>query len=313
MEIYIVVTMDCERPPSDAVPLASGPPDLMTSEAWVRAYARRAANYDLPVSFFLHPEVAADQADLYRELEADGACLGMHLHPWKFVGGRYKAHFGGMADERLRTCLEETTAMWCDAIGRHPLYFRPGTFSANDNAFRILAEQGFRGGSISVPGRFYPRQNAIWVGAEPDPHRGHVCFRQLPGALEFANMPVSVDLSRMIEKDGKRFHWDLRPDFADADYDEIAQNIVAQTLARQPLVPVINMITHNDHDYTDNGERNSRNFEAVLRAITDACAAAKLDPVGTTIEKICDLVLAAPAVEPDFDPVAMPRGFFDPT
>jgi len=311
MKIYVVITMDCERPPSGAVPLASGPPDLATSEAWVRAYARRAANYDFPVTFFLHPEVATDQADLYRELEAEGACLGMHLHPWKFVGGRYKAHFGGLPDDQMRACLKETTAMWSDAIGRHPLYFRPGTFSANDNSFRILTEQGFRGGSISVPGRFYPKQNAIWTGAEPDPHRGHICFRQLAGSLDFANMPVSVDLSGIIEKDGKTFHWDLRPDFAVADYQGIARNILTQVLSRKPLVPVINMITHNDHDYTDDDERNTRHFETVLRAITDACEAEKLEPVGTTIEKICDLVLAAPPAEPGFDPVAMPRGFFE--
>ena len=309
-DIYIVITMDCERPPADTHAIASGPPDLATSEVWVRAYAERAGRHGYPVSFFAHPEVVAEQAVLYRGLADDGATLGMHLHPWKFDDGRYKAHFGGMAEAEMKACLNDAIAMWQDAIGRHPLYFRPGTFSANDNAFRVLAEMGFRGGSLSVPGRFYPQQNAIWTGAEPDPHRGHISFRQLAGALDFANMPVSVDHSTLLEKDGKRYHWDLRPDFVDADYSAIARNIVAQITARAPSVPVINMITHNDNDYTDEDNRVCRNFEEVLRQIELAVAEAGLNPVAATIETIADLVLATPPVDQPFDPVAMPRATF---
>ena len=302
--------MDCERPPADTHAIASGPPDLATSEGWVRAYAERAGRRGYRVSFFAHPEVVAHQAALYRELAADGAALGMHLHPWKFDDGRYKAHFGGMPEAQMKACLSDAIAMWQDAIGHHPLYFRPGTFSANDNAFRVLAEMGFRGGSLSVPGRLYPQQNAIWTGAEPDPHRGHVAFRQLAGALDFANMPVSVDHSTLLEKNGKRYHWDLRPDFVDADYCAVARNIVAQITARAPKVPVINMITHNDNDYTDDDNRVCRNFEEVLRQIKSASAEAGLNPVAATIETITDLVLATPPDDQPFDPVAMPRASF---
>ena len=83
-EIPIVFTMDCERPTSDTHAAASGPPNLEKAEIWTRAYADIAAEFGLPVTYFIHPEVAAAQPDLFQELEAGGHCLGLHLHAWRF-------------------------------------------------------------------------------------------------------------------------------------------------------------------------------------------------------------------------------------
>ena len=47
--------------------------------------------------------------------------------------------------------LSEASALWQDAMGARPLYFRPGTFSANDAVFRVLGAVGLRG----------------WVGLRP--------------------------------------------------------------------------------------------------------------------------------------------------
>src|SRR5690606_19128288 len=113
------------------------------------------------------------------ELEGQGACLGLHLHPWKFGDGTYRAHFGGLTEAQQRAALSEAIALWQRAIGRRPRYFRPGTFSANDASYRVLVDLGFRGGSIAAPGRVYPDLSSIWTGAEKDPHRPHATFRQL--------------------------------------------------------------------------------------------------------------------------------------
>jgi hypothetical protein len=304
--------MDVEPPTPDTHPSATGPDSWADSETFIRGYADRAGEFGFPVSFFIHPEVTVMQADLFHQLADEGHCVdGLHIHPWKFDDGKYEAHFGGLGEDAMRACVSEAIAMWKAGMGRRPLYFRPGTFSGNDVMFRVLHDLGFRGGSCSIPGRVWRRMNAIWTGAEPDPHRAHGVFRQLVGDLPFANMPVAVDFSRTTVTIGSNFqpvdpadatgdantvtsHWDLRPDWRDADYETIADNIVNQILARAPAVPVINCVTHNDNDYTDPEDRVCVNFRRSMQAITDACARAGVTAHGTTLADICDQVLACP-------------------
>lgn len=300
-KIHIVLTMDNERPISETDNAASGPPDYAAAEAWTRAYADIAAGYGFPVTFFVHPEVAVAQAGLFRELEANGHCLGLHLHAWRF-DPRYRCEFGGLTEDQARAMLTEASAIWQRTFGAPPKYFRPGTLSANDSIFRVLAELGFRGGSISLPGRVFPDKHAVWMGAPLDPHRGHAFFRLMEGDLDFANMPITVDCSTLIEKDGRHFYWDLRPDFPDVDHKMLVRNAVDQIMRRKPAVPCINLLTHNDNDFTDPENRVQRNFRTALDEIVAACQAANLQPVGATLAQICDLVLAQPAVEKEFDP-----------
>ena len=312
-KIYVVVTMDVEPATSTTHPSATGPDNWEDGEKFVRGYVDRAAEFGFPVSFFIHPEVTEVQSDLFLELGEKGHCVeGLHLHAWKFRDGKYEAHCGGLSANDLRAVMSESISMWQSGMGRRPLYFRPGTFSANDTMFGVLAELGFRGGSCSMPGRIWRRMNAIWTGAEPDPHRAHAVFRQLVGDLEFANMPASVDFSSRTVTVGSNFrkvdpnsteaagsntvssHWDLRPDWRDADYEVIANNIVEQLQARQPSIPTINMITHNDNDHTNPNDRVCANLLKSFGAITKACEAHGITPVGTTLDKICDMVLAEP-------------------
>lgn len=299
-EIHVVITMDCERPTTETRPEATGPRSYELSDRYIRGYVAIAAEFGFPVSFFIHPEVAMAQKALFLELEAKGACLGLHLHPWKFMDGRYRSHFGGLSEGEQRAILSEAIGLWLNTFGRRPLYFRTGTFSANDSTYRVMAELGFRGASNSVPGRLYPDLNAAWVGAEPDPHRAHPCFRLIKGTLDLANMPLTVDFSSVVEKQGRRFHWDLRPDWQGVDFRQIATNIVAQLKARAPKVPVMTLVTHNENDYMDANDRVCRNFRTVLNEIVAACEAAGAKAVGTTFDKICDRVLSEPVGEPEF-------------
>ena len=192
-EIFVLVTMDVEKAlPANRPASTTGPRNYEESAVFIEAYVQRAKSHGFPVSFMIHPEVTHEHKALFNQLEEDGACLGLHLHPWKFLDGRYKAHFGGLTRDEQRDILGEAIEMWSDAMIRKPLWFRPGTFSANDNTMPLLAELGFRGGSISLPGRVYPDMCAVWAGAPPDPHFGHAAFRHLPGELDFVNIPLSV-------------------------------------------------------------------------------------------------------------------------
>ena len=310
--LHVVITMDVEPPTPDTHPTATGPESWADSEKFIRGYVERAAEFGFPVTFFIHPEVAVEQADLFEELKGRGCCVeGLHLHPWKFRDGKYRAHFGGLGEQDLRAVLSESISMWQSGMGRRPLYFRPGTFSANDHMYQVLVDLGFRGGSCSVPGRIWPRMNAVWTGAAPDPHRAHPVFRQNVGSLPFANMPVAVDFSETRVSIGAQWrdvdpetaardantaisHWDMRPDWQSANYERIAANIISQVRQRGATIPVINSITHNDNDFTDPNDRVCRNFVRAMQAMTDAAGAAGMTPVGSTIETITDLVLAEP-------------------
>lgn len=301
-KIYISVSMDCERDRTFTDPNASGPADFAASADWVRAYSDLAGEYGWPVTFFLHPEVAEGQSDLFLELEEGGACLGLHVHPWKFGDGKYRAHFGGLSGDEQRALVSEATALWQQAIGRRPEYFRPGTFSANDATYQVLVDLGFKGGSISAPNRVYRDLNSIWTGAEKDPHRPNAVFRQLRGTLPFGNIPLTHDYSKLEDVNGRRFHRDLRPDYQDANYHLIANNIVEQIVQRSPAVPVIHMVTHNDHDYTDPEDRVRKNYDVVLKEIDQACRRRGIEPVGATIQELAGMVLALPVEDAAFVP-----------
>ncbi len=312
-KIYVVATMDVEPATSTTHPTATGPDNWEDGEKFIRGYVDRTGEFGFPVSFFIHPEVLEVQADLFKELGEKGHCVdGLHMHSWKFRDGKYKAHFGGLTENEMRANLSEGIAMWQTGMGRRPLYFRPGTFSSNDFMYQVLVDLGFRGGSCSLPGRIWRLMNAIWTGAEPDPHRAHACFRQLVGDLEFANMPVSVDFSNRTVTVGSDFqkvdpnspeaagantvssHWDLRPDWRDADYPTIAGNIIDQVMKRNPSIPVLNFITHNDNDHTDPNDRVCANLIKSMTAMNEAAKERGITLEGTTLDKICDMVLAEP-------------------
>lgn len=311
-ELSVVLTMDCEPTTATSDRTASGPKDLARGERAVLGYFDIAASYGFPVSYFIHPETALAQAPLFNDLSKRGACLGLHLHPWKYSVWRYQqrrffAHYGGLSENDQRALLSEASTLWHEAIGRRPEYFRPGTFSANDAIFRVLAELGFRGGSCSAPGRVVPEMQAIWTGAEPDPHRAHAHFRQARGDLDFANVPLSADLSALLTaKKGRRMHADLRPDVDwpaeyGVSYKTIATNIVTQVQERAPAVPAIVIITHNHYEFGDASDAATRRLRDSLDSLCAACSAAGIRPVGATLSKVVDDVLALPYVQETFE------------
>ncbi len=292
-DVHVVLTLDCERPTSETDPRASGPPSYAAGIESTHGYVRTAESRGYPVSLFVHPEVAVSDPVVFKQFEADGHTLGLHLHPWRFSDGKYGAELGGLPDNDARAVIAEATAVWQSALGYRPKLFRAGAASANDSTFRILSELGFEGGSTTIPGRVYPDIHAIWAGSDPDPHRANAVLRQLPGDLDFAEMPISVDLSRQVHKNGRRFHWELRPDW-DVNYDDVAFNILSQVTAREADVPVINMVTHNDHNFADPNDPYSVSFSSIIDAIEKACDRAQLTPIASTVQRVVDLTLRLP-------------------
>ena len=318
-EINVVLTMDCEPTTATSHPAATGPGTWSAGEDAVRGYVEIAAGYGLPVTLFAHPEAAVAQSTMFRELEHNGACLGLHMHPWKYslwrhAGRKYMAHYGGLTAAEQDELLAESADIWGEAIGHRPQYFRPGTFSANDAIFQVLSAQGFRGGSCTAPGRLIPEMQAIWTGGQPDSHRASPVFRQALGALDFANMPLSADFSKLLAGPaGRNMFADFRPDVDwpgqyGVSYRTIATNIVRQVVERAPRVPVLKAITHNHYTYSNAADPVYGRLRVMLDEMLAACHAAGLRVVGTTLKDVADAVLAQPPV---LEPFVCEGAIFD--
>jgi hypothetical protein len=218
-DVSVILTMDCEPALFELSALAkqlsgSGPATYEQGERSIRGYVEAADNEGYPVTLFAHPEVARAQTDLLLELQSAGACLGMHLHPYKFDDRRYPRDLGGFDGDQQRALLCDATEVWSEALGQHPRYFRGGVFSANDDTFGVLADLGFEGGSLSCPGRVLPQAMAVWAGAELYPHRANLSFRQISGDSDFIEVPISVDTSRPMARGDRHeagFEWPYIP------------------------------------------------------------------------------------------------------
>lgn len=298
--IYILVTMDVEPVLEDRPPGATGPLNYDDSERSVRAFAGLAADFGCRVSLMIHPEAARAHPRTFHDLAEDGACLGLHLHPWKFADGHYRSHLGALSADQQCALLSEAIAMWYSGLGTRPRYFRPGTCSANDSTYGVLEDLGFVGGSVSLPGRVLPDLCSVWAGAELDPHRAHRTFRQLSGDLNFVNIPLSVDTSSVQIRGNRSFHWDLRAEWDNADYSVIATNIVSQVQKRAPVVPVVHLITHNDHDFEDSADPACRNLHKALETVWKACSELGVKPVGATFTEVTDLVRSCRTEQKEF-------------
>lgn len=310
-EISVVISMDCEPSTATSHPKAAGPRDWAMGERAVLGYAEIAKRYGFPCTFFVHPETILAQADMFRALEREGHCVGLHVHPWKYSywrygGERYRAHFGDLSEADATALLAEASALFHQAMGRPPPYFRPGTFSANDSSFRVLAALGFRGGSVSAPERVYRETRSVWSGCEPDPHRANATFRQIAGGLPFGNMPLSADLSQILTApNGRRMPADFRPDTDwpgqyGVSYRSIAENILAQVIRRAPAVPVLNAISHNMFEYRDPADAVCQRFRVMLDELAGACERAGVKPVGTTVADIAERAVRVSPPEEEF-------------
>ena len=296
-DVYLLMTADCETarsdlPASALAMSASGPADYQESERSMRGYAGFARRYGFPLTLFVHPEVARANSSLLIELKDEGACLGLHLHPYKFLAGAYQFDLGYYSAVEQRKMLSEASALWEDALGFRPRYFRAGYFSANDSTFRVLSELGFLGGRLSLPDRLLPPHQSVWVGAPPYPHRVHLDFRLMAGDSDFVEVPVAVDYEQPFDVGhaGDRGHaWPYVP--AGYPHKQAIWNIVNRIRDTKPPIGVIVLDTHNDQDYLDPMHPASQNLELILSEAVATCNALDMKLTGATVESIRGIVL----------------------
>lgn len=297
--IYILMTMDCETARSRVSPHGlsmspSGPADDAESERSIRGYIDTCKAAGYPATLFLHPEVTAAHPDMLLEMQSNGACLGLHLHPYKLVDSDWKHDLGAYEADEQRTILIEAVEKWERALGIRPEYFRAGYFSANDATFGILADLGFKGGSLSNPGRSLPSHRSVWVGALPYPHRADTAFRLTEGTGDFIEVPVAGAYGRPVTSGHAGeigYEWPYIPHTYEhaAGVADIFRRFVND---RHPFSTYVTD-THNDHDYSDPQSAASVNLRSILDAIEAESERMDLHPAGITIDALCDRVREA--------------------
>ncbi len=295
-KVYILATMDVEPIKQEAN--WTGPENAQESEDYIRCYWEIAYKYGYTVSFFIHPEAALLHGKLFNEYNSNGACLGLHVHSTKFHYPDYKYEFGYYDAAAQEEIISSASREWEAAMGFKPLYFRPGAFSANDATAMVLAKLGFRGGSLSIPGRIWPERYCVWAGAPRYPHRAHTSFRCAPGYLDFIDVPLSVDYSNPVSRRGFFYYQDLRPSARQVSAEDILRHIIGQIKEDNPRVPVIQLIAHNDQPFDDPASESYRRLALVLSSIETLCKQNDLKAVDSTIEEICSLELSSPPEVP---------------
>jgi hypothetical protein len=287
-DVNILLTMDIE--PLSIETMWKGPPSVEASERSIRAFSKIVQDAGFPVSLFVHPEMAQLQRRLLRELERDGACMGLHIHATKFQHPLWDYEFGAYSADDQRAMLEDGKEQWAMALDHAPLTFRPGAYSANDMTFPTLVAAGFRGGGVSLPGRVWRARYCCWHGAEFDPHRAHEAFRLVRGAMPFANLPVSVDLTTSVILHGVPSLQRLHPK-SELPVDTLLRNILAGIRSREPNVPTLHLTANNGEPYEDEDDIWAPWLRATLEALRPVCAEFDYRPAPATVESVTEQVL----------------------
>ncbi len=296
-KVLILFTMDVELPTTSGE--VSGPKSHEEGEISVCNYMKAIGEYGYSPTFFIHPELGEVQGSLFQKLKANGACLGLHLHSTKFFKKRYPCEMGGLSENEQREILRMAIDLFQENLGFRPEIFRPGVFSANDNTFKVLHDLGFKGGSVSIPGRIWPERCCIWSGSISHPHFANANLRHLKGNLPFVEIPLSVDYTQGLQLNHQAYwHYrDLRPGQKDIeagsfeksfipldDYKLILKNIVNQLVSDDPSVKTIVVDTHNDLEYLDMSNESARQLHTVLEYIKPELKKYGLEPVDATLD-----------------------------
>lgn len=295
--VWIVFTMDVELNTSGDGK-TSGPATSAEGARRIREYFDCVGAFGYTPSYFVHPDIGDEQVEVLLDLKKQGAFLGLHLHPVKFTRQPAAYELGGLTRTEQLDILGQARDMFAGRFGFVPTYFRPGCFSASDVTFSVLQELGFVGGSVSIPGRIWPERCCVWAGTEFHPHYANPAFRQLPGAMDFVNIPLSVARLHGLRRHPVGFlHYpDLRPggvysndEDSGRDHRDLLGQIVRQLVDDRPLLKTIVVDVHNDRDFCDLSTTSAQQLRQVLDGIGPLLAEHRLSPVNGPFDEVASV------------------------
>jgi peptidoglycan/xylan/chitin deacetylase (PgdA/CDA1 family) len=223
-------------------------------------------------TFLVIPGDIEAHASAYRELEAQGHEIGLHVHPKELGYGEF---FGAESAAAQRKILTEASDRFAQVMGRRPVSFCPGYASANDFTFGILEELGFTHGMVSIPTRNLPQCACVWGGSPLDPRYPHRYNRVLNGDVNFVDLPPTVDPdSRMW---GGTHPLDLRVELVDAkNHWYTVDKAVRRQLTGNTPLKQIHALTHNVFDYSDPKNFRRETYVGIVQAARQIAEREKL-------------------------------------
>jgi peptidoglycan/xylan/chitin deacetylase (PgdA/CDA1 family) len=293
-QVFVLFTMDVE--PATSQVGVSGPASLEAGARAIWDYHELLAASGYPATYFVHPEVAQSQTDLFHRLRDAGSGLGLHIHTTKFAPAPQPVELGGLSAAQQREILQMGLTLFTESLGYRPELFRPGCFSANDLTYGVLTDLGFVGGSISIPGRIWTDRFCVWSGAYPYAHRAHATFRQRRGKLPFVDIPLSVDLTVPLQDHPLGFsHYpDLRPggvysddELVTHDRQQMLRNILQRMAQDDPPVKTVVIDVHNDRDFLG-ASQAADHLRSLLASLDPEIESMGWEPVGATFQTVID-------------------------
>ena len=284
--LYVTFTMDCEAIERDSP--QGGPQTWGLAARAAEGFARTLLDAGMAATYFIIPDTARKQADLFRQLEKEGIELGMHCHPQ--IDG-YKDFLAGYNVDQQKEIIDLGIRRWSGALGKQPETFRPGNASANDDTYIALVELGFTQGSVSLPERRHLGIKADWENAYPFAHHIDPLDRRVPGTIEFYEVPITSDLQKV----GMNGRHDFTPRHLRIEYEDLesyAEDIIRTNVDRMVAENVdmktLVFVTHNTQDYSDPNDASSARLRKMIELVKRLAGDYELKLVPATIVQVHD-------------------------
>lgn len=257
-DLYVNLQVDCE-----ATQHAVADPAL--GERAVRALGEILADTGMKGTFVVIPSDLRAHAAIYRDLQAQGHEIGLHIHP---ADQGYQEFLGVYGFDDQVAILSEGIEVFAAEMGARPRCFTPGYASANDHTFPALEAVGLTHGFVSIPTRNLPQCACVWGNSPQDAHYPHRYNRCLCGDVDFVDVPPTVDVESRLW--GGAHPQDLRIELVDAkNHWYTIQKSVARQLAADERIPVkyLKALTHNTFDYSAPHDFRRETLYSVVAAI----------------------------------------------
>lgn len=260
--MYFTLQVDCE-----ATQQSIRDPKL--GERAIRGLGHICAETGIKASFQVIPPDIKKHFRIYRQLEAEGHEIGLHVHPTEQGYQEFLGVYG--FDEQVKI-VREAMDVFAQQMGRAPRGFTPGYGSANDHTFPALESLGLRHGLVSFPTRNLPQCACVWGNSPQDLHYPHRYNRCLCGNVDFVDVPPTIDPdSRMW---GGAHPQDLRVELVDAKnhWYTIHKSVLRQLSAGEKVpVKYVKAVTHNTFDYSDKRNFRRETLLGIIAAAKKIC------------------------------------------
>ncbi|MBO0702919.1 MAG: hypothetical protein J2P38_08300 [Candidatus Dormibacteraeota bacterium] len=192
--LAVLFTMDC-LPPARKRRVNPHPRTWAASSRNIDAFSATLLGAGHRPTLFCTLSVVANHTPALEEYATAGAEIGLLVDPSELRPGlRHPLGHYGRDDQR--EIVRVSVHRFSQLMGSRPRSVRTLEFSASDETFAVLRQEGFLQGSVSEPGRRVRQHRAVWDGAVPDPHLADPDNRLRAGSLEFLEIPITTDAAQ---------------------------------------------------------------------------------------------------------------------